>query len=84
MVIEIVIVVAALLFASFLMALWRHRLRVIGLTFLLGSIYLLFTSDVFLVIRVPTICLVGFGIVLAIMIMFPTNNSKRPKKAARR
>lgn len=83
MTISIILIVASLLFVSMLMAMWRYRLRLIAVTFILGSIYLLATSDVFLVIRVPTICVSGLAILLGIMIILPTNHPPKPRKARR-
>jgi len=79
---EILVLVLSLLIVFFLTILWRNRLRVMGFALLLASVYLLFTSDVFLVIRVPTICLVGLGIMLAIMIMTPIHQPQSAKNAA--
>jgi len=66
MAVEALIVIAALILMSLLMVLWKRRFAVLSVAILLGSAYLLLTSDMFLVIRLPTACVAGMGVLVAL------------------
>ena len=65
------IVIFALIFVTALIAAWHLRFQILGFAILVGSAYLLFISDMFLVIRVPTICIAGLGVLLAVFTFVP-------------
>lgn len=65
------IVITALIFVTALIAAWHLRFQIIGVAILVGCAYLLYISDMFLVIRVPTICVVGMGVLLAVFTFVP-------------
>lgn len=64
--VEMVAVFAAMTLASLLFLAWKKRFAVLSIVILFGCVYLLLTSDMFLVIRLPTACVVGMGFLVAL------------------
>lgn len=75
-------ILLALLLASLLLIVWRKRVQVFGALLMLGSLYLLFTSEAFVVIRMPTLCVVGMGM-LAALWLFARPSPRRRKQHQR-
>lgn len=72
------LVIIALLSITALILAWHLRFQILGLVILIACAYLLFTSDMFLVVRVPTMCVVSIGVLLAVFTFVP-----RPQKQER-
>jgi hypothetical protein len=76
--VEMITVFATMILVSLLFWAWKKRFAVLSIVILLGSVYLLLTSDMFLVIRLPTACVVGMGfLVMLWALSSPLMQAKR-------